>query len=102
DETHIEHTVCLIEDKDLYIGKVNKSLFCKIEQTSGSRSKNVHTPSEFLHLTVLIDTTKNYGVTDAGMFGIPTDIVVNLKCQFACRTEDQCKNARMVFLLIFK
>ena len=67
-KSHIEHAVCLIKHKILYLVQVYMSLAHQIKQASRSCDQNINAFMQHINLWTLIHTAKDTPVTHTGIF----------------------------------
>lgn len=87
DKSHIEHTVCFIEDKKLNLPEINVSLLHQIEESSRRRDNDIDSLSEGINLSMLTNSTKYDSRTEVEIFPIILDALLYLECEFASRSE---------------
>ena len=88
-ETHVKHTVGLIEHEVGDVVQMNDVLSDKVEQTAWSGDKYIDALFEGTHLRVLVHSAINDGVAQRGVFGIIGERVVDLYGELACGSENE-------------
>lgn len=88
-ETHVEHTISLIENEVSNAAKVGLAGLEHVNQTTGSGNTHFDTTSEISDLLTLGDTTVDTGVADARRLAELVNFGLNLDGEFTSRGEDE-------------
>lgn len=88
-ETHIEHSVGLIEHQVGHSSKVGLARLEHIEQTTGSGNDNLDTSREVSDLLASGDTTVDTGVSDLGRLAELGALLLNLDSKLSGGGKDQ-------------
>ncbi len=88
-ETHVEHTISLIENKIGDTAQVGLASLDHINQTAGSGDTDLDTAGKITNLRALGDTTVNAGVANAGRTAELGDFLLNLNSKFSGRSENK-------------
>jgi hypothetical protein len=89
DKSHIEHTICLIKDKYLYISEGYISLIDEIEETPRSGDEYIDSLSESLDLLTLADTTEYDRLMESCISTIRCKALLDLDSEFTSRSDDE-------------
>ena len=89
DESHVQHLICLIEDKVRQKPQVNKALLMQIQESTWSSDQIVYTLFQLIHLWVLTDTAKNHRCAQSCTLAVALGIFPYLECQLAGGSHDQ-------------
>lgn len=92
DESHIEHTIRLIEDEYLYIREGNMPLTDKIHETTWSRDEDIDSFLEGVHLIRLTDSAEYDSGPELRMTTICREALLYLHCELTSRSEDERTN----------
>lgn len=88
-ETHVKHTISLIEDKVGNTPQVGLARLEHVNQTTGSSNANLDTTSKVTDLTALGDTTVDAGVPDARGLAEFADFSLDLNSKLTSGSENQ-------------
>lgn len=69
-ETHVEHTINLVEDEEFDSGEVNMVLFDEIEEAAGARDEDVPARAHGGNLGVLTDAAVDESLGEADVFAV--------------------------------
>jgi hypothetical protein len=90
DESHIEHTICLIEDEKLDIAERYVFLIHEVEEASWSRDEYIDSISKCRYLSSLTDTTEYDGRAKSCMSSICLETLTDLDSELTSRGDDEC------------
>jgi hypothetical protein len=88
-ETHVEHTISLIEDEVGNAAKVGLSRLEHVDQTARGGDTHLDTASEISDLLTLGDTTVDTGVANARRFAELVNFSLNLDSELTGGGEDE-------------
>jgi hypothetical protein len=88
-ETHIEHSVGLIENQVGHSSKVSLSGLEHIEKSAGSGNDNLHTSGKVSNLLASGNTSVDTGVSNLGRLAELGALLLNLNSQLSGGGEDQ-------------
>ena len=88
-ETHVEHTISLVENEVGNAAKVGLSRLEHVDQTTRSGNTHLDTASEISDLLTLGDTTVDTGVANARRFAELVNFGLNLDSEFTSGGEDK-------------
>lgn len=88
-ETHVEHTISLVENEVSDTTKVSLAGLEHVNQTTRSGDTDFDTTSEISDLLTLGDTTVDTGVADAGRLAELVNFSLNLNSEFTSGSEDE-------------
>lgn len=88
-ETHVQHSIGLVEDKVFDVGKGNSSSLHQVDQSSRSSGKEIASSVKSSDLLTDIGTTVNNGGSDPGSVSEFSSLVVNLRNKLSSRSQDQ-------------
>ena len=89
DKTHVEHSVCFVDDEDFKSAEGDMPLANEVKKTTGGGDEDFRTLLESANLRVLSDTTEDDFRSKRELFAVGTKAVVNLAGQFPCRRNDE-------------
>jgi hypothetical protein len=95
DESHVEHAVGFVEDERFDAGEIDMTLAHEIEKSAGGGDDYIGAATEGIDLAMLINTTKDDGLTKANIFSVNAEAVGNLRREFSRGTEDETARARL-------
>ncbi len=90
DESHIEHTICLIEYEEFDLPKIDESLLHEIEQSTWSRDQDIDPFWERIDLTMLAHTSEYHLRSEVRIASIVCEALFDLDRELSCRSEDEC------------
>lgn len=88
-ETHVEHTISLVENEVGDAAKVGLSRLEHVDETTGSGDTHLNTASEISDLLTLGDTTVDTGVANARRFAELVNFSLNLDSELTGGGEDE-------------
>ena len=88
-EAHVEHAIRFVEDKNLDIGKVDRSLTDVIEETTGRGHEDVDAATESVDLGIDPYPAEDHGRAEVQAFAVAGHTRADLGGEFACRREDE-------------
>src|SRR3989338_3777933 len=88
-KAHVEHVVCLIENKNFQTGQVDGRLPYMVEKTTGTGNNNLCALSQFLNLRVNVYSAVNGNAPKAGLASEGLNGLMYLLRQFARRGYDE-------------
>jgi len=94
-ETHVQHSVGLVEDKVLDVGKRDLASLHEVDKTTGGSRKQVATSVEGSHLLADVGSTVNDSGPDPRSVGELSSLVVDLRDQLSSRGENQSGGVRL-------
>lgn len=89
DESHVEHTVCLVQHKFLDVVKVDMLLLHQVKQPSRCGDENVYPAPQYIDLWVLRHTAKDDGMLQLKAFTVCAETFLDLDRQLAGGCQDQ-------------
>jgi len=89
DESHVEHPIRLVEDKELDGGKIGNSLTREIEEPSWCSDEDVNATSQCLHLSVLAHTSEHDNMAEIKTCAVGLEPATYLGGEFTRRGEDE-------------
>jgi len=101
DESHIEHTIRLIEDEYLDIREWNISLIHKVEETTRSRDEDIDPLSEPFGLIPLLYPAENHGLMESCISSIRPEALLNLDRELASWRHDEGFNFSLPLIWVF-
>jgi hypothetical protein len=88
-ETHVQHSVGLVEDEVLDVGQRDLASVHQVDETTGSGGKQVTTTLDLTKLVADLGTTVNNGGTNPRSVSEPSRLLVDLGDELSGRGEDQ-------------
>ena len=82
DESHVEHTVGLVEHQGLDVGKRHAALAHEIEQAAGSGYQDVDATAQGRDLRALRDAAQDHAVVERDVLAVHAEAVRDLHGQF--------------------
>ena len=88
-EAHVQHAVCLIQDKMGQMTQINVPLAHQVQQSAGGGGDQIRALAQSIYLGLLADAAKNYRMAQREVASVRGNAFVNLQGQFPCGGEDQ-------------
>jgi hypothetical protein len=88
-ETHVQHPIGLVEDKELDVGERNLAALDQVDETTRSGGKQVTAAVESADLGSDIGSTVHDGGTDPGSVGKLPSLLVDLRDQLTGRSKNK-------------
>jgi hypothetical protein len=88
-ETHVKHTISLIEDQVGDTTEVSAASLQHVNQTTGGSNANLDTTGQVTNLRALGDTTVDTGVANTRGLAELADLSLNLNSQLTSRSQNQ-------------
>ena len=98
DESHVEHPVGFIQNKNADMAEIDVSLTHKVEESSRSRYENVDTLGEAVGLRPLPYPAENHRMAESGIASVRREGIADLDREFASRREHEAANRALVAL----
>ena len=95
-KSHVEHTICFIEDEDLHMSEWDNLLIDQIEQSSWCGDEDVYSPTQDFHLIDLWDTAKDDRIGQITIFPIIRKALGYLDSEFSGGSEDESTDRSML------
>ena len=89
DESHIEHTIRLIEDEYLHIRERDISLIHEIQESSRSGDEYVDSLAETLNLLALAHSTKHDRLMESSISSIRLETLLDLDSELTSGCDDE-------------
>lgn len=106
DESHIEHTICLIEDEELDIAEGYMFLIHEVKEASWCRDEDIDSISESIYLCSLSDTTEYDGRAEACMSSVCLEALTDLDSELTSGSDYECTDMPLwdewFFLSLFR
>lgn len=90
DESHIEHTICLIEDEELDIAEGYMFLIHEVKEASWCRDEDIDSISESIYLCSLSDATEYDGRAKSCVSSIRLKALTDLDSELTSRSDYEC------------
>jgi hypothetical protein len=92
DKSHIEHTICFVEDEYLDICESHVSLRDEIQQSPRSRDHDIDSLLHARDLLALTDSSEYDGRSELRMSTIRIETLLDLAREFTSRSEDEASS----------
>ena len=92
DKSHIQHTICFIENEYFNLTEIDKTLIYKIQQSSRRRDKYVYSSLECFYLFSLTDSAINNRCYELTVLAIRDCVFFDLNSEFSGRCQDKTTN----------
>src|SRR5262245_8255700 len=87
EKAHVEHAVDLIQDKNLDLAKVDRSLLSVIQEAAGRRNYDIHPAFQILSLFSVADTAVNDRRPNGSEPAVVAKGSLDLGCELTCWLE---------------
>jgi hypothetical protein len=88
-ESHVKHTVCLVQHEHFQMRQIDRALMDVIEQTTGTGNDDLDSCPQFLYLQIRAHAAVNGHALEAGLPPHAADHLMYLLYQFAGRGNDK-------------
>ena len=93
-ETHVQHTISLIENEVLDVGETNATTFDEIYEATGCRTQEVTATLDLAELLIDIGTSVDNGGSDPRTISKLASLLVDLRHEFTRGRQDKSSRVR--------
>jgi hypothetical protein len=95
DETHVEHSIRLVEHKILGCAQIDETLLLEVQHSARRGDEDIDALSETSHLWLLIDASEDHRAAERQELPVGGKRLANLRRQLSRGRHDQCPNDRL-------
>ena len=88
-ETHVQHSVGLVEDEVLDVGQRDLATVHEVDETTGGSGEQITTTLDLTELVANLGTSVDDGGADPGSVGKPSGLFVDLRDELSGGSQDQ-------------